>query len=163
MRFPASIMELMLVVMLAGQSCSCTTRFRCDPDASSITLANPAWPVTGAQPERVSKYVPAGERKSGFRITRVDSVNESQMCGNPFIVTVFTLGIVPSSVPSRVDVAMSGQYGGIPRERRYWIAGKRDYSIWNTLFLFGTDDKMIARGLLDAVDKDQQSPGDPSR
>jgi hypothetical protein len=158
MRLRAIAMKVALIGVLSALSSSCAMRFKCDSAASSIALDKPAGQIKGSQPQRVSAYLPSDARKSGFEITRVDSIQEMAACGNPLIVTALTLGVVPSSIPIRFDVTVSGKHRGVSQQRQYWVAMTGHYSIWHSLIPPSSDDRAIARGLLDAVDRNQQSP-----
>ena len=154
----ASTMKVVLVGILSALSGSCAMRYKCDPVASSLALARPTGHVNGSQPERVSAYLPRDDRESGFEVTRVDSIREVPMCGNPLLVTALTFGVVPSSIPIRLDVTVSGKYRGVSEKRQYLVTTQGHYSAWHSLIPPSSDDKAIARGLLDAVDRDRQSP-----
>jgi hypothetical protein len=158
MAHPTSTIKVAFISILSALSSSCAMRYKCDADASSIDLARPPDNNKETQSERVSAYLPSGERKSGFEITHIDSIREAPACGNPLITTALTFGILPSSIPIRLDVAVSGRERGVLQQRQYWVAMEGHYSIWQSLIPPSSDDKAIARGLLDAVDRDQQSP-----
>jgi hypothetical protein len=133
-------------------------RYACVQDVSSIALIKP----TGGGDSlsgRISSYLPPGERKSGFAITHVDSVQEGGFaCGNPLIVTAMTFGVVPSTIPIRFDVTVTGKDRGEVQTRNYWVAMDGRFSAWNALIPKSSDDKAIAKGLLDSVDRNQQIP-----
>ena len=155
MTLQAFTMKVVLIGILSALSSSCAMRYQCNPDASSIAIARPPGHNNGSQAGRVSAYLPSGERKSGFEVTHVDTVREGFACGNPLIVSALTFGIVPSVIPIRLDITVSGKDRGVLDQRQYWVAMEGHYSVWHSFVPPSSDDMAIARGLLDAVDRNQ--------
>lgn len=159
MNLSATIVRISLLAPLCMVANSCTMRYACTQDVSSIALSKPKGGGGDSLSERVSSYLPPVERKSGFTITHVDSVQEGGFaCGNPLIVTAMTFGVVPSTIPIRFDITVTGNHRGAVQTRNYWVAMDGRYSAWNALIPKSSDDKAIAKGLLDSVDRNQQIP-----
>jgi hypothetical protein len=157
----AIILRILLVASLCIVANSCTMRYECIRDVSSVALSKPKGGGGDALSDRVSSYLPAGERKSGFEITHLDSIKEGGFaCGNPLIVTAMTFGLVPSTIPIRFDVTVTGKDRGKVLTRNYWVAMDGRYSAWNSLIPKSSDDKAIAKGLLDSVDRNQLTPNE---
>lgn len=155
----AIIVRILLVAPLCIVANSCTMRYACIQDVSSVALSKPKVGGGDSLPERVSSYLPPGERKSGFEITHVDSIQEGGFaCGNPLIVTAMTFGVVPSTIPIRFDITVTGKDRGKGQTHNYWVAMEGRYSAWNSLIPKSSDDKAIAKGLLDSVDRNQLTP-----
>lgn len=155
----AIIVRIMFVALLCMMANSCTMRYSCIQDVSSIALSKPMGSHSNSQSDKVASYLPRGERKSGFAIAHVESIQEGGFaCGNPLIVTAMTFGVVPSTIPIRLDVTVTGKDRGKVQTRKYWVAMDGRYSAWNALIPKSSDDKAIAKGLLDSVDRNQQIP-----
>jgi hypothetical protein len=153
MTFPAFITRFLSTAFLGASTSSCTMRYVGSEDVSSIRLAGPAWRLGGSREERISSYLPSGERASGFAVSRVESVRESHgASGNPLILTAVTLGTVPVTVPVVLDVGVTGVDRGKTDTRHYLVGMGARYSVWNNLVPKFLEDRAIARELLDAVD-----------
>jgi len=107
--------------------------------------------------DRVLAYLPSGPRKSGFSVMKVNSIRPRFMCGNPLLLTILTCGLLPTSMPMPADVTVTGTVGGRTERREYFVALQGWFSAWHSLIPEASDDRALARGLLDAIDNDRRS------
>lgn len=129
---------------------SCATRLACDFSAPRLQWKHAKTPKGGSEEARVASYI-VGRKEDGFTLSRVDHITHVPHCGLDLLSTFLTLGLVPHSWPNPVNVTVTGSVDGRKKTKTFALKLHRSTSLWHNLLPASSDDRAIARAVLQAL------------
>lgn len=135
---------------------SCTTRLVNIGDDRAIHLKQPSQSRAATEEQRVLDLVTSSAvNDSDFKVNRIDSLRVIAVCGNPLLLSIFTCGIVPGSIPATYIAKVQGMSNGRHETREYRLLLNGHFSAWHSLIPQSHDDRALARALLGSIREDR--------
>ena len=141
---------LLLSLILPLLMPSCATRLACDSCAPKLPRKHVPTPKGGCEEARVASYI-TGCTEDGFTLTGVENIRHMPQCGMDFFATFLTLGLIPHTWPNPVRATVTGCVDGRKKTETLDLYLRRRTSLWHNLLPESSDDRAIARAVLQAL------------
>lgn len=146
---------LLLCLLLSLLMPACATRLACSSSAPRLQWQHAKTPKDGSEEARVASYI-VGRTEDGFTLSGVDRITHVPHCGLDLLSTFLTLGLIPHSWPNPVHVTVTGSVDGRKKTETFALSLKRRTSLWHNFLPESSDDRAIARAVLQAL-RDRKS------
>jgi len=148
-------LPLGLITAASMSLSSCATRLSCASDAPDI-LHRRSTPFQAVTDEaKVASYSIGHQSPDGYVLRNIRKITILPSCGMDLMATAFTLGLVPHAAPQPVKVTVTLVRDGHTVDRTYRLLLDQNTSIWHSLAPRSSDSRVMARALLQAVDRNQ--------
>ena len=153
-------MKFRLLVSITSLALSsCAMRLSNTRSEANISVRASRAPWSATKEQRVFARIPNNSLSSGdFRITGITRLREGGGCGNSQLRTIFSAGLLPSTVPVFYLAQVSGYENGHAQTREYFLAVSGTYSLWQSMVPASHDDKVLARALIGAMSDGSRGP-----
>lgn len=153
-----SAVSTILRLILAGTAClivcSCATRVVCDRKAPKLHRQGGEVSDKADEKARIARYVLGETAADGFTVEGIEKIYVMPVCGMGLMGSVATLGLVPVELSHPVYVTVVGRLGNARKTRTYHVALSTRTSVWHQLRPKSSDDRAVARSLLEALKSD---------
>ncbi|MBB5033069.1 hypothetical protein [Prosthecobacter vanneervenii] len=141
---------LLLSLLLPLLMPSCATRLVCNSSAPRLPRKHAPTPKDGSEEARVASYI-TGCTEDGFTLSSVDHIRHIPQCGMDLFATFLTLGLIPHTWPNPVHATVTGCVDGRKKTEILNLSLKRSTSLWNNFLPESSNDRAIARAVLQAL------------
>lgn len=144
---------------------SCTTSYHAVADKKTVLVAHEpsseilSLPVYVKNPElayeytifkKSGRFTEVGEKEAKAVIT-LNRFESMPTCGNPLIVSMFTLGTIPVSLPYGGIYSFTAQSREQSQTYKFWLESEERTSIWEWIFKpFSSQEKALGESLKSA-------------
>jgi hypothetical protein len=145
------------IVALAFSSCA--MRLANTGNEANVAIKESGITRSASREQRVFEQIPNNRLSTGdFRMTGITNLSEQPGCSMPLLGTIFSAGLLPSSIPVDYVARVSGYEHGHAQTREYLLTMGGHYSLWQSLVPASHDDKVLARALIASMSDGSRGP-----